>query len=402
MACAGTCGAALHRIFSPANDFLAFAGPPGQRVLILVTLGGGCSYNIANPTNSLWRSLNPDISYDVGVGHALAGNQQVLHPQLTAVKAIYDAGQAAVLNLVGYPNQNRSHDESTKIWETGFTSGFSAQGGWGSKVACAAGSLFSGIALAGASTLTQGTCSTGGGFTSLSSLQNNQGNFWWENGEGNLLMADIQRNVLLDAGNLAAQSPKYVRDQMDLYDNVVQTVAESTNFSLNTAFPNTGIGRQLESAARLIRSQVPVRIISCGMGGFDTHSNEQQSHNQLFADLNAAIAAFHQEMLSVGRWNDVTLITASEFSRIVFQNGSDGTDHGGAGVQFVLGGRVRGGVPVPVPSTAEINAASSGPGYFTNPALDFRDSISQAIAHIGVDPTQFFPAFGRSQIQLFS
>ena len=64
------------------------------------------------------------------------------------------------------------------------------------------------------------------------------------------------------------------------------------------------------------------------------------SHRRRFAY--AALRSFVNEMKSQGRWDDVTVLSASEFGRTITSNGL-GTDHGWGGNHFVLGGSVNGG-----------------------------------------------------------
>jgi uncharacterized protein (DUF1501 family) len=52
-------------------------------------------------------------------------------------------------------------------------------------------------------------------------------------------------------------------------------------------------------------------------------------------------------------WNKVVIVTMSEFSRTM-QNASLGTDHGLAGIQFIMGGSVKGGIHTPPPTALEI------------------------------------------------
>ena len=53
-----------------------------------------------------------------------------LHPNLTGFKELYDAGQLAVVQGVGYPNPNRSHFRSTEIWQTASDSNRFEKYGW--------------------------------------------------------------------------------------------------------------------------------------------------------------------------------------------------------------------------------------------------------------------------------
>ena len=53
------------------------------------------------------------------------------------------------------------------------------------------------------------------------------------------------------------------------------------------------------------------------------------------------MAAFSDDMKANNRWEDVLMVTFSEFGRRVAQNASGGTDHGTANNIFFLGGKLR-------------------------------------------------------------
>lgn len=113
-------------------------------------------------------------------------------------------------------------------------------------------------------------------------------------------------------------------------------------------FPATSLGRQLQTVARVMAVAPGLGIrrqtFFCSMGGYDTHSDQNQSHPGLLATLAEAMAAFHGHTVSAGLAGNVTTFTASEFARTFAMNGSFGTDHAWGGVQFVMGGAVRGGL----------------------------------------------------------
>jgi uncharacterized protein (DUF1501 family) len=54
------------------------------------------------------------------------------------------------------------------------------------------------------------------------------------------------------------------------------------------------------------------------------------------------MAAFQQDLENRGLGNQVTTFTLSEFGRTLTSNG-DGTDHGWAGHQLIMGGAIKGG-----------------------------------------------------------
>jgi uncharacterized protein (DUF1501 family) len=79
------------------------------------------------------------------------------------------------------------------------------------------------------------------------------------------------------------------------------------------------------------------------------------------------LATFRYNMIAVGRWDDVLVLTYSEFGRRARQNASDGTDHGAAAPQLMLGGRVRGGLHGGPPSLADLQDGD------LRHTVDFRD-----------------------------
>jgi uncharacterized protein (DUF1501 family) len=106
------------------------------------------------------------------------------------------------------------------------------------------------------------------------------------------------------------------------------------------------LGRQLLMIARVMRQRVPLQmtrqLFFAGVGGFDTHDNQNADLPDLLGDVASGIRGFHDVLNAAGLADNVTIFTASEFGRTLSNNG-DGTDHGWAGHQFVIGERVIGG-----------------------------------------------------------
>jgi uncharacterized protein (DUF1501 family) len=112
-------------------------------------------------------------------------------------------------------------------------------------------------------------------------------------------------------------------------------------------FPDTGLGRQLQMAARLIGARDALGLrrqcFFCSLGGFDTHGDDQlQRQSEAFGEIATAVAAFHAATVELGVARQATLFTASDFGRTLASNGK-GTDHGWGAHQWVVGGAVRGG-----------------------------------------------------------
>jgi len=122
----------------------------------------------------------------------------------------------------------------------------------------------------------------------------------------------------------------------------------------NEIFEDGGFGRQLDLATRLLAAQVPVVAIKVALGGFDTHANQLPTQERLLGLLAGGLATLRKNLIAAGRWNDVVVMTYSEFGRRARQNASGGTDHGTSSPQFVMGGQVKGGLHGVYPSLADL------------------------------------------------
>ena len=123
--------------------------------------------------------------------------------------------------------------------------------------------------------------------------------------------------------------------------------AAAANLDLgDITFPNSPLGRQLQTIAQTIALREELnssrQIFTAAIGGFDTHDNQANTLPGLHSQIDAAVSAFHQAMVTMGLDQDVVLFTASDFGRTLAING-DGTDHGWGGHHFVVGGGVAGG-----------------------------------------------------------
>ncbi len=114
---------------------------------------------------------------------------------------------------------------------------------------------------------------------------------------------------------------------------------------LNTAFPDSPLGGQLNNIAKAVsvRNILGARrqIFFVNIGGFDTHSRQAVNLPELLSQIDGAVSAFYNSMTELGVADKVTLFTASDFGRALIPNG-DGTDHGWGAHHFVVGDAVRG------------------------------------------------------------
>jgi uncharacterized protein (DUF1501 family) len=117
--------------------------------------------------------------------------------------------------------------------------------------------------------------------------------------------------------------------------------------ALQTKFPTTSLGTQLQQVAQIIQVQSMLgmsrQIFFCSLGGFDTHTGELATHNNLYPQVSQALAAFYNATQEIGMAQNVTTFTESDFNRTFQPTSGDGSDHGWGGHHLLMGGTVRGG-----------------------------------------------------------
>jgi len=89
--------------------------------------------------------------------------------------------------------------------------------------------------------------------------------------------------------------------------------------------------------ARLIKGKLGTKVFMVTHGGFDTHANQAEVHQELMGTLSHALSAFYEDLNKTGHDKCVLGMTFSEFGRRPFENGSNGTDHGAASTTLFFG-----------------------------------------------------------------
>jgi hypothetical protein len=106
------------------------------------------------------------------------------------------------------------------------------------------------------------------------------------------------------------------------------------------------VGPQLRNVARLIKARASLQTERAAFvvkyGGWDTHSDALDRVAGGFQQVSDGLAAFRDEMKKQGVWDDVVVLTMSEFGRTITPN-NQGTDHAWAGNVHLVGGGIKGG-----------------------------------------------------------
>jgi uncharacterized protein (DUF1501 family) len=121
-------------------------------------------------------------------------------------------------------------------------------------------------------------------------------------------------------------------------------------------YPATGLGKNLKTIASLIMSDINTQVYYVSIGSFDTHVNQDNQQKRLFTEMNDAVNAFINDLKNNNRFQDVLIMTFSEFGRRVAQNASGGTDHGTANSMFLIsGGLQQKGLLNAMPNLADLD-----------------------------------------------
>jgi len=344
------------------------AGAADYRALVCVFLFGGNDANnmvvpLDETRHASYRRARPALALERSALVPLGDSGYGAHPAMSALRPLFEAGRAAVVANVGplmvpttaaqarsrsvpLPSNLYSHSDQQLTWQSALAD-TPGRNGW-------AGRFLERLVAEGV---------TNRGYSALSLAGSNL----WQSGDRGLVpyrvssSGDFGFDFFDPAGTdpLSVAVSSLLREtQVDpLAHTWVQMMTRSIDnqrilsdalsaSALATAFPGSGLGRQLQMAARLIgarhRLGLQRQCFFTSLGGFDTHGDDQlQRQNELLGELAAAMAAFQAAMAELGVEREVTLFTASDFGRTLATNGQ-GTDHGWGAHQWVLGGSVRG------------------------------------------------------------
>jgi uncharacterized protein (DUF1501 family) len=343
-----------------------------DRVLVLVQLkGGNDGVNTFIPLNQYdtYANLRPAIAIPqnnlINLDSTLGNNDQVgAHPSLTAMKALYDKGWAAMVQGVGYQDMNQSHFKSTDLWLSGgdgTPANNNLRSGWMGRSLQA---FFPDVAGAPTSAMPDplgmqvGDPNPNLGFHTETEHQNVI-NLSGQDPAGffSLIQTIGGAPVLNVPESDHGDELEYimgVEQSTNLYAERISAVFNAGSNALSsypTSNPNSKLAAQLRTIARLIKGGCKTKIYLCQLGGFDTHSAQVDGgsptvgeHAELLLDLSESIKFFHDDLEGLGLADQVLTCTFSEFGRCAKGNASDGTDHGTLAPMMLFGKHVKAGV----------------------------------------------------------
>jgi uncharacterized protein (DUF1501 family) len=297
------------------------SGGMGKALVVVQLAGGNDGLNTVVPYGmGAYYQARPQLS--IADSEVIPLNNQIgLHPNMSGMADLYQYGNLALLQAVGYPQANRSHYRSMEIWQTAYPDQIARTGWLGRYLDSIAGDKSQPLLPA--------------------------------------VNVDPILPKTLSAANVVVPSMKSINASFDLskpYVELLRNVglnSESASLSASErakfykgtqTYPDTSFAQGLKFIAQMIVGGIGARIYNISLAGFDTHANQARTHANLLKQLSEGLAAFQADLQLHAVDQNVLTVTFSEFGRRLSENGAQGTDHGTAAPMFIVGSAVNGGI----------------------------------------------------------
>jgi uncharacterized protein (DUF1501 family) len=332
------------------------ANPSRDRdILVMIEMNGGNDgLNTVIPfTDPAYYSNRPTLG--VPKSSVLEIGGVGLHPSMKQLKGLFDAGEVAVVQGVGYPNANQSHFRSMDIWQTAVPEQEVSLGWLGrylDQLSDAEKTALYGIAFE-----TDLPRELRGEHSQVPAIPD-FASYLYQTDPNNPQDRATQIQAFTQISSHVPVDLPYVglvqTNIMDAYTTADRIQAAGA-YKPTTTYPNSGLSNALKLVAESITKQFGTHLFHVVIGGFDTHANQAPQQAKILGDLSNALAAFFTDLKNHGLADNVLAVTFSEFGRRVHENGSAGTDHGAASVLFAVGGKVKGGLYGSYPSLSALD-----------------------------------------------
>ena len=339
------------------------------KALVCVYLfGGNDSLNMLVPLDGEPRSLYDESRQNLAVGTPITLNTNTvfeggvgLHPSLSPIQSTFEANNLTFVGGVGtllapttlsdyknkavsIPKHLFSHNDQQASWMYGREKQ-SFNSGWGARLLerleqhdqFAANISLDGTNLWQTGENTQAFSLNKSGISKINALSDYQPRAEHVSAMVNRLLNNTNHSL----SSAYASKMTSAIDNTETMNNALETAPEFI-----TTFSETALSEQFKTVAKTISVQSTLstqrQVFFVSLGGFDTHDDQLETHPILLDTLAKGLSEFDSAMQELGMADKVTTFTMSDFGRTLTSNG-DGTDHGWAGNQIVMGGAVRGG-----------------------------------------------------------
>ena len=320
-------------------------------IVVLQLTGGNDYFNTIIP-------YNDDNYYDnrrslqVPQENMLTLDQEfAMHPAMGPMADIYRTGDMAIIHGIGYADSVRSHFRAMDIWHTAEPDKVGTEGWLGRVIReidpkgenpVTAVNIGQGLPRAlvapNVSVASVADVETYGLLTSVEEEKVREKMLTrFSNMYGAALGSGPVMDYLGQTGIDALNGAEILKVAPEKYESTIE-------------YGNSQIAQNLRDVASVHKADLGTRVFYTQQGSYDTHATQAPAFSKLWTELAAAIQDFWDDLKMGGDDENVVMFLFSEFGRRVRDNGS-GTDHGAAGVSFVIGPAVKGGMYSRYPET---------------------------------------------------
>ncbi len=325
--------------------------PESQRTLVLLQLAGGNDglSMVVPHGDDLYHSARPNLRHAPDTVLRI-DDYRGFHPALKNLRDLHAQGRLALLEGVGYPNPIRSHFKSFDVWHAGDPRGRALPSGWIGRLCDHA---FANDRNPNLVVHVGGTPPY-----SLHSVSHPPAAFVTPNGyrwagdqeeQAAYASAGMEglEKLKQERAARAAEGEsnlEFLRKVVDDGQNSSAAIRRAcARYKPAAAYPDEAFARSLRDVAALVHGGLGTRVFSVELGGFDTHTDQRNRHDQLMRRLDAGLGSLCEDLARSEPGRNALIVVFSEFGRRVKENGSRGSDHGAAGPMLVLGAGVKGG-----------------------------------------------------------
>lgn len=359
--------------------------PAKDPVLVVVQLTGGNDFmNTIIPYNDeVYHDSRPVVNVKeediLPIDDTLAWNANA-----APLKEMYDQGDVAIVQGIGYPNSSRSHFRAMDIWHTCEPEVIGTEG-WLGKVIRELDprgeNVLTGVSFGRG--LPRALALTGVPITSIGDLDNYGLMTPIEEEQQRLQSLEIFKGMYGPAVGTGVVMDYLSQTGLDVIKGSDELKKAPAMYTSDVEYADNPIAKSLKDVARVHLAGLGTRVFYTQHGGYDTHANEVPAHPKLLAEMSGAISNFFQDLRAHNASEEIVMLVFTEFGRRMKDNAS-GTDHGSGGGAFIIGDRIEGGLYAEYPSLQPDQWLN---GEDLKHTIDFRGVYGTVLEQwMGIDP----------------
>ncbi|MBB6143361.1 uncharacterized protein (DUF1501 family) [Silvibacterium bohemicum] len=338
----------------------------GYKAIVCISLvGGNDGNNMIVPLDAATYNQYASVRQSLALSQSSllpvqtsSGKTYGFHPSLPNLSSIFSSGSASIIANCGpmdqpvtkqalqqnpnlLPQLFGSHPVGLAQWESA-TAESAPSSGWGGRIAdqiaSQSGLLPPVLSLSGVSTFTVGES-----VQSVSMMQASAGD---QPLPPELLDPTISiANIDSQSNNEIVQRAAQLRNSALQMQTILQQ-SQTLGSTIKTVFPTSTLGQNLQTIAQVINGKQVIgasrQLFYANVGNYDTHGAQSATHASLLSDLDSSLGAFVAALKEIGMFQNVLILTLSDFGRTMESNSTAGSDHAWGNHQFLIGGGLAG------------------------------------------------------------